>query len=122
MGRKGICGLGALAAILLLGCAGWAEAGNFVWDKNGESDVRGYEMYTCNISATCDPIVEGTRLGVEIPHPTTGATVTMPIPLTASGRAQVLAVDTVNNKSQGSNIIPFRGQPLTAPTGLQHTP
>ena len=115
-------GLTVMAAVLafLVGFVGSASAASLVMDRNTEADMASYRAYECTTGATCVPNVRNPAL--DIAHPATGNPAII-IPVTESGRICYRAVDLVGNESTScSNVIPFRGQPLNAPTGLQHIP
>jgi len=92
----------------------------FEWDRNVESDVEHYEMYACSTSSTCVPGTSPVdRLGADIAQSAVGVKPTMAFPPGKVGRAAVLAVDLVGNKSGLSNIVPFADAQAPAnPTGL----
>ena len=112
--------LAGLALVCSVGFAGWASAASLAMNRNTEADMASYRAYECMTGPTCVPNVRNPAL--DIAHPATGNP-TIVIPVTESGRICYRAVDTVGNESVGcSNVIPFRGQPLNAPTGLQQNP
>jgi len=92
----------------------------FIWDRNIEVDLEHYEMYMCNTSSTCVPgITPADRLGADIAQTPIGTKPTMLFPPGKQGRAAVLAVDLVGNKSGLSNVIPFvDAQAPTVPLNL----
>lgn len=88
---------------------------SFVWDRNTESDVDHYNVFTCSTSATCVPSVNiGTVL-----QPAIGAIPTFTIPANSQGRAAVTAVDLVGNQSGQSNIVTFDKQAPGNPLNLR---
>ena len=58
------------------------------------------------------------QIGADVPQPAVGVKPSMPIPLTTEGRAAVVAVDLVGNRSGLSNIVPFDRKAPVAATGL----
>jgi hypothetical protein len=99
--------------------AGIASAASLTMDHNTESDMAWYRAFTCNTDAACVPAKHEPTL--DILQPVTGAPL-IAIPLTLSGRVGYKAEDTVGNQSGLSNIIPMRGAPLNAPSGVQQLP
>lgn len=120
MSRKSIV-LAVSCVSLLLGCAEWAEAdaASLTMNRNTESDMAWYRAFTCNTDAACIPATRAPTL--DIAQPVTGAPI-IAIPLTVSGRVAYKAEDLVGNQSGLSNIIPMRGAPLNAPSGVQQLP
>lgn len=96
-------------------------ADRFEWNRNTEVDVEHYEFYACNTSSTCvpNPTDPTARLGTDVPQPAIGVVPTMPFPPGKKGRAGVIAVDLVGNRSGLSNIVPFAdATPPSNPDGL----
>lgn len=92
----------------------------FEWDRNTEIDLEHYELYYCTSSSTCIPgLTAADRLGGDIPQTAVGVKPTMLFPPGKQGRAGVLAVDLVGNKSGLGNLVPFAdATPPATPTGL----
>ena len=113
-------GLLLICGIVGVGIAvGTAEAASLTMDRNAEPDVTMYRAYTCGASATCTPTTRQPEL--DVAQPATGNPVKL-IPPTLSGRVGYKAEDAVGNQSPLSNVVPFRGAPLNAPTGVQPLP
>lgn len=110
--------------VILGGFAGFAGktegATMFEWDRNVEADIDHYEMYWCKSSSSCIPgTTLSDRLGLDVPQPPEGQKPTMVFPPGKIGRAGVVAVDLVGNKSGLSNIVPFAdATPPSNPAGL----
>ena len=105
-----------LCLSLLIAVPSWAAAPtNFVWDRNTESDVDHYNVFTCSTSATCVPSV---NIGT-VPQPAIGALPTFTIPPNTQGRAAVTAVDLVGNESAQSNVVPFDRLAPSAPANAR---
>lgn len=106
----------------LMGVVVTAEAADrFEWNRNTEVDVEHYEFYFCTTSSTCvpDPADSTAKLGANVPQPAVGVIPTMPFPPGKQGRAAVLAVDLVGNRSGLSNVVPFADStPPSNPAGL----
>ena len=110
--------------VLLFGLAVGALAQtvptSLVWDRNVESDMGVYKVFTCNTSATCVPgTTPADQLGADVPQPAAGTNPTMLIPPGTTGRAAVMAIDITGNRSGLSNIVNFDRVPPPAPTGLR---
>ena len=104
---------------LVLGVVIVSQAASVTMNRNTEPDMAWYRAFTCVGSNTCVP---STALpSMDIQQPATGNP-TKVIPPTASGRICYEAEDSVGNQSACSNTVPFRGQPLSAPSGLQQIP
>jgi len=99
--------LWTLAAIVAL--ASWAEAQTtFEWDRNVETDMGVYKVFACSTSASCVPGTGPTdQIGIDISQPAVGVKPSMPIPVNTEGRAGVIAIDLVGNRSGLSNLVPF---------------
>lgn len=120
MEQKGKFGFGLfVAAILCLGCAGWAEASSLTMGRVLDTDMAKYIALTCIGSPTCIPATREPLL--DIAQPATGDPVKV-IPATLAGRVCYKSEDSVGNQSLCSNIIPFRGAVLSAPTLLPLIP
>lgn len=120
---KGIISMCSLSKIFIVLCLTFmpvsALAVTFEWDRNTEIDMAHYEVYFCSTSSSCIPSVDAaSRLGVNIPQPVIGIKPTMLVPVGKEGRAAVLAVDLVGNKSGLSNIVPFDGLAPASPLNL----
>ena len=107
------------ALFILLAFAVTVEAASLTMTRNTESDMAWYRAFTCNTDAACIPATRAPTL--DIAQPVTGAPL-IAIPLTLSGRVGYKAEDTVGNQSGISNVIPFRGAPLNAPSGVLELP
>ena len=115
-----IAGVLAVVVLCLTVFVGLGSAASLTMNRNAEPDMASYRAYECTTGPTCVPNVRVPAL--DILHPATGNP-TIVIPVTESGRICYRAVDLVGNESVGcSNVIPFRGQALSAPTGLQQIP
>lgn len=100
----------------LVAIPAWAAAPTtFVWDRNVESDMLEYGVYTCSTSATCVP---NAKIGT-VPQPAVGVSPTFAIPVNSQGRAAVTAVDLVGNESALSNVLSFDKQPPGNPLNLR---
>ena len=100
----------------LVATPAWAAAPTtFVWDRNVESDMLEYRVYTCSSSATCVPNVS---IGT-LPQPPVGTSPTFAIPANSQGRAAVTAVDLVGNESAQSNVVPFDRLAPSAPANAR---
>ena len=87
----------------------------FTWDRNTESDVDHYNVFTCSTSATCMP---NANIGT-VPQPAIGTSPSFLIPANSQGRAAVTAVDLVGNESGQSNIASWDKQPPGNPLNLR---
>lgn len=98
-----------LAVLVLMGSPAWAAAPTtFVWDRNTEVDLEHYELYGCSTSSTCVPGTSTTdRIGADVPQSVIGTRPSMLIPANTEGRAAVLAVDLLGNKSGLSNVVNY---------------
>jgi len=91
----------------------------FEWNRNIEIDLDHYEMYACNTSTVCVPgTTASDKIGNNINQPLIGIKPTMLIPIGTEGRAGVIAVDLVGNRSGLSNIVPFDAKGPVNPSGL----
>ena len=88
---------------------------NFVWDRNVETDVLEYRVYSCSSSATCVPNVS---IGT-VPQSPIGTTPSLAIPANSQGRAAVTAVDLVGNESSQSNVVNFDRLAPSAPANAR---
>lgn len=87
----------------------------FVWDRNIETDVDHYNVYTCSTSAVCTPSV---NIGTVI-QPPVGPVPSFTIPNNTEGRAAVTAVDTLGNESGQSNVVAFDRKAPANPLNLR---
>lgn len=87
----------------------------FLWDRNTETDVDHYNVFTCSTSATCVP---NANVGTAA-QPAIGTPPSFPIPANSQGRVAVTAVDLVGNESGQSNIIAWDKQPPGNPLNLR---
>ena len=107
--------------IVLLLCVGlpsiaWAAPPTmFLWDRNAESDVDHYNVFTCSTSAVCVP---NANIGTVL-QPAIGTTPAFPIPANSQGRVAVTAVDLVGNESGQSNIVSWDKQSPGNPLNLR---
>ena len=102
--------------IWLITLPAWAAAPtNFVWDRNTESDMDHYNVFTCSTSATCVP---NANIGTVL-QPAIGMSPTFTIPANSQGRAAVTAVDLVGNESGLSNVFPFDRLAPSAPANAR---
>ena len=110
-----------VAALLFMGLmgAGSAEAASLTMNRVTDTDMTRYVALTCTGSTTCVPATREPLL--DIVQPATGDPVKV-IPLTLAGRVCYKAEDSVGNQSVCSNIVPFRGAALSAPTLLPLIP
>ena len=100
----------------LVATPAWAAVPtNFVWDRNVESDMLEYGVYTCSTSATCVP---NAKIGT-VPQPAVGVSPTFAIPVNSQGRAAVTAVDLVGNESSLSNVVNFDRLAPSAPANAR---
>ena len=100
----------------LVASPAWAVAPTtFVWDRNVETDMLEYKVYTCSSSAVCVPNVS---IGT-VPQPAVGVSPTFTIPVNSQGRAAVTAVDLVGNESGQSNVVPFDRLAPSAPANVR---
>ena len=105
-----------LFVVLMWPALGWAAAPtNFVWDRNVESDVDHYNVFTCSTSAVCVP---NANIGTVL-QPPVGTSPSFVIPANSQGRAAVTAIDLVGNESGQSNIISFDKQAAGNPLNLR---
>ena len=108
--------IAVLFIVLMWHASAWAAAPTtFVWDRNIETDMLEYKVYTCSSSATCVPNLSvGT-----VPQPSIGTTPSLAIPAGSQGRAAVTAVDLVGNESSQSNIVNFDRLAPSAPANAR---
>ena len=105
-----------LMGFLSLAVPSWAAVPTqFVWDRNVETDMLEYRVYTCSSSATCVPNVS---IGT-LPQPPVGTSPTFAIPANSQGRAAVTAVDLVGNESSQSNVVNFDRLAPSAPANAR---
>lgn len=88
---------------------------NFVWDRNTESDMLEYKVYTCSSSTVCVPNI---NIGT-VAQPGIGTTPSFAVPANSQGNAAVTAVDLVGNESGQSNVLSFDKQPPPNPLNLR---
>ena len=116
----GILGI-SLSALLLFALPSVAQTAptTLSWDRNAETDMGVYKVFSCNSSATCVPgTTPADQLGSDVPQPAVGTNPSMLIPAGAQGRAAVMAIDITGNRSPLSNIVNFDRAAPTAPTNL----
>jgi len=109
---------GILVIVSMFGCAAWTHAASLTMDRNTDDTVK-YIALECTTSDVCVPTTRVPAL--DILQPTTGAPIIV-VPLTERGRIGYKAQDLAGNQSGLSNVIPFRGAPLNAPSGVLELP
>jgi hypothetical protein len=106
------------ALFILLAVSIPAQAASLTMDRNTDDTVK-YIALECTTSDVCVPTTRVPAL--DILQPTTGAPIIV-VPLTEKGRIGYKAQDLAGNQSGLSNVIPFRGAPLNAPSGVLELP
>ena len=102
--------------LLMMATSAWAVTPTkFVWDRNTESDVDHYNVFTCSTSATCVP---NANIGTVL-QPAIGVMPTFAIPANTQGRAAVTAVDLSGNESVLSNFVDFDRLAPSAPANAR---
>ncbi len=84
-----------------------AEAADLVWDRNGESDMKDYQVWAC-FTPNCVVTKSATTLQGTVPQPAVGAIPKFTIDLTnKEGAMAVSARDQSTNESGLSVSVPF---------------
>ena len=111
--------LGLLCCVLVLvGFSGWAEAAtDLTWDRNIESDMLQYRIYTCTVRGCT--AVKGATPTATVPQTLVGVRPQWSLPTNTEGAAVVTAVDTSNNESGASVQAPFDTKAPAVPSGVQ---
>lgn len=109
----------AILAVCLSAVDGFALT--LEWDRNVEDDMDHYEVFACSTSATCIPgTTVADKLTADVNQPDIGVVPSVVIPAGRSGRAGVIAVDLIGNRSSLSNIVSFTdATPPGAPANVR---
>ena len=108
-----VAGVFALIAVVALLDIVKAHALTLQWDRNTESDMKEYEVYSCSPAPCTVTQTTATRIGV-VQQTAVGVVPTFVVPPGTEGRTAVSASDLTGNESGLSVSIPFDSKsPLT---------
>lgn len=104
-------------SLVLLACAGLAEAGTkLVWDRNGD-DATNYKVYACVVKA-CVATKTATLLKATVPQVAVGSVPQWVYPVNTEGQGCITAVDTAGNESPCSVSVNFDGLAPAVPLNV----
>lgn len=84
-----------------------ANAATLQWDRNTETDMKDYEVYSCTPNPTCTVQQSVTsRIGV-VPQPAVGVVPSFAIPTGTEGKLAVSGSDLTGNEGPLSVAVPF---------------
>lgn len=91
-------------------------AAKLVWDRNAETDLAGYHVYTCQ-TVGCTATVSGTPTAT-VTQPAVGTVPLWPLPANSQGAAVVTAFNTSGQESGPSNMVSFNLLAPGAPSNV----
>jgi len=123
--KRTLVGVGLLGWLWLglMGHVGWAEAATLTWDRNGESDLKDYQVWACFTPACVIVKSASTLQPVTVVQTASGVKPSVVLDLAGKeGAVAVSARDLSLNESGLSVAVPFDFKAPVAPTNPQLTP